>query len=57
MEHKILRLSLFNLKKNKREVLGIVFMTMITVMMLSIVLINSRKIDTAYDEIFARSGS
>ena len=57
MEHKILRLSLFNLKKNKREVLGIVFMTMITVMMLSIVLINSRKIDTAYDESFARSGS
>lgn len=57
MNHKILRLSLFNLKKNKREVLGIAFMTMITVLMLAIVLINSEKINTAYDESFARSGS
>ena len=57
MNHKILRLSLFNLKKNKREVSGIVFMTMVTVLMLSVVLINRKKIDTAFDESFERSGS
>ena len=56
MKHKILRLSLFNLKKNRREVLGIIFMTMVTVLMLSVVLINQKKIDTAYDESYERSG-
>ena len=56
MNNKILRLSLFNLKKNKREVLGIIFMTMVTVFMLSIVLINQKKIDTSFDESFERSG-
>ncbi|MBQ3789592.1 MAG: hypothetical protein II800_01530, partial [Lachnospiraceae bacterium] len=56
MKHKILRLSLFNLKKNRREVLGIIFMTMVTALMLSVVLINQKKIDTAYDESYERSG-
>lgn len=56
MNNKILRLSLFNLKKNRREVLGIIFMTMVTVLMLSVVLINQKKIDTAYDESYERSG-
>ena len=56
MHDKILRLSLFNLKKNRREVLGIIFMTMVTVLMLSVVLINQKKIDTAFDESFTRSG-
>ena len=57
MHDKILRLSLFTLKNNKREVLGIIFMTMVTVLMLSVVLINQKKIDTAFDESFTRSGS
>ncbi|MCR4641584.1 MAG: ABC transporter permease [Lachnospiraceae bacterium] len=56
MNDKILRLSLFNLKKNRREVLGIIFMTMVTVLMLSVVLINQKKIDTSFDESFTRSG-
>lgn len=54
---KILRLSLFNLKRNKREVLGIIFMTMITALMLTIVLVNYEKIDTAFAESFEASGS
>ena len=54
---KVLRLSFFNLKKNKKEVLGILFMTMITTMMLSVVLINRDKIDAAFDESFVSSGS
>lgn len=53
---KILRLSLFNLKKNRREGIGILFMTMITAMMLSIVFINQKKIDTAFEESFVSSG-
>ncbi len=57
MNKKSLRLSLFNLKKNKRECFGIMFMTMITAMMLSIVLINKEKIDTSFDESFVSSGS
>ena len=56
MNNKILRLSLFNLKKNRREVLGIIFMTLVTVLMLSVVLINQKKIDTSFDESFERSG-
>ena len=54
---KILRLSLFNIKKNKKEVLGILFMTMITTLMLSIVVINRGKIDSSFEDSFAASGS
>lgn len=54
---KIWRLSLFNLKKNKREAIGIAFLTLVTTMMLSIVVSNQRKIDTAFDESFQASGS
>ena len=41
---KIMRLSLFNLKKNKREALAIVFLTMITTIMVSIFITNGEKI-------------
>ncbi len=54
---KIWRLSLFNLKKNKREAIGIAFLTLVTTLMLSIVVSNQKKIDTAFDESFKASGS
>ena len=57
MNKKSLRLSFFNLKKNKRECFGILFMTLVTAMMLSIVLVNKEKIDTSFDESFRSSGS
>ncbi|MBR0119607.1 MAG: ABC transporter permease [Eubacterium sp.] len=54
---KSLRLSLFNIKKNKKEAIGILFLTLITTFMLSIVVINRPKIDAAFDESFEASGS
>ena len=54
---KILRLSLFNLKKNKREALAIIFLTAVTTLMLSIVAVNSIKIGNAFSDSFAASGS
>ena len=54
---KILRLSLFNLKKNKREAAAIAFLTMVTVFMLSIFFANGSKLKKAFDESFAASGS
>ena len=47
---KILRLSFFNLRKNKREAAAIVFLTMVTVFMLSIFFANGSKIKKAFDE-------
>ncbi len=54
---KILRLSLFNLKKNRREALAVSFLTMVTVFMLSIFFANGAKLTNAFAESFAASGS
>ncbi|MBR5421531.1 MAG: FtsX-like permease family protein [Lachnospiraceae bacterium] len=54
---KILRLSLFNLKKNRREALAIAFLTMITTIMVSIFITNIGKIDTVFEECFEATGS
>ena len=54
---KILRLSLFNLKKNKKEAAAIAFLTLISTMMLGIFAINLSKVSNAFDESFAKSGS
>ena len=54
---KIWRLSLFNLRKNKKEAIGIAFLTMVTTLMLSIVVSNQAKINTAFEESFRASGS
>ncbi|MBQ2100829.1 MAG: hypothetical protein II477_07135, partial [Lachnospiraceae bacterium] len=54
---KIWRLSLFNLKKNRREAIGIAFLTLVTTLMLSIAVSNHTKINTAFDESFQASGS
>ncbi|MBO5557338.1 ABC transporter permease [Ruminococcus sp.] len=53
----ILRLSLFKLKKNKKEAVAIVFLTMITTLMLSVFAANISKANKAYDDSFAQAGS
>ena len=54
---KILRLSLFNLKKNKREAIGIAILTFFTTLMLAIAAANHAKVDKVFNECFAESGS
>ena len=53
----ILRLSLFKLKKNKKEAAAIVFLTMMTALMLSVFAANISKANKAYDDSFAQAGS
>jgi len=54
---KIFRLSLFNLKKNKKEALAIIFLTFITVFTLGIVAANLAKVMNVFDECFEATGS
>lgn len=54
---KILRLSLFNLRKNKKEAAAIAFLTLVSTMMLGIFAINLSKVSNAFDESFVQSGS
>lgn len=54
---KILRLSLFNLKKNKKEAMAIAFLTLVTTLMLCIFIANNSKSSKVFDESFADSGS
>lgn len=54
---KIYRLSLFNLKKNKKEAIAIAFLTFVSTLMFGIFAINVSKISNAFDESFAQSGS
>ena len=54
---KILRLSLFKLKKNKREAIAIAFLTMITTLMLAVFMMDSAKIESSFAASFAKSGS
>ena len=54
---KILRLSLFNLKKNKKEAFAITFLTMITAFALCIFIANNSKSDKVFDESFRSSGA
>ena len=53
----ILRLSLFKLKKNKKEAVAIAFLTMITTLMLAVFMANISKANKAYEDSFAQSGS
>lgn len=53
----ILRLSLFKLKKNKKEAVAIVFLTMITALMLAVFAANISKANRAYEDSFAQAGS
>lgn len=54
---KILRLTLFNLNKNRKEALAIGFLTFITVLMISLFAANVMKMDHAFDSSFEATGS
>ena len=53
---KILRLSLFNLKRNKKEALAIAFLAMVTSLLLSVFIVNNSKKSKAFDKAFEESG-
>ena len=52
----ILRLSIFNLKKNKKEAVAVAFLTMITSLMLGIFIANVFGMHKIFDNSFRRSG-
>ena len=54
---KILRLSLFNLKKNKREAFSVMFLTAITMLLMGIGVCNITKVNTVFEEMFEATGS
>lgn len=53
---KILRLSLFNLRKNKREAAAIVFLTMVTVFLLGTAFISITKLGDIFDKAYDETG-
>ncbi|SEP64365.1 FtsX-like permease family protein [Lachnospiraceae bacterium NE2001] len=54
---KIFRLSLFNLKKNKKEAVAIMLLTLVSTMMLGLFFANTSRINSAFDISFEESGS
>ena len=54
---KIFRLSFFNLRKNRREAVAIVFLTFITSFLLGTFFTSIAKIDKAFDSSFESTGS
>ncbi|SEG35183.1 ABC-type transport system, involved in lipoprotein release, permease component [Eubacterium ruminantium] len=54
---KILRLSIFNLKRHIKEAVILLILTAVSVAFLSVDLINSRKADVILDKAFRNSGS
>ena len=54
---KIFRLSLFNLKKNKKEAVAIILLTLVSTMMLGLFFANTSRISSAFDTSFEESGS
>ena len=52
----ILRLSIFNLKKNKKEAIAVAFLTMITSLMLGIFIANVFGMHKIFENSFKRSG-
>lgn len=54
---KIFRLSLFNLKKNKREAAAIVFLTLVTAFLMATFAVNITQISSAFDRCFEETGS
>ncbi len=54
---KICRLSLFNLKKNKREAAAIVFLTLVTAFLMATFAVSMTQISSAFDRAFEETGS
>lgn len=53
---KIFRLSLFNLKKNKREAAAIVFLTFVTAFLMATFAVSITQISSAFDRCFEETG-
>ena len=53
---KIFRLSLFNLKKNKREAAAIMFLTLVSAFLLGTFLSSVTNIPKVFDQCFAETG-
>ena len=54
---KIFRLSLFNLKKNRREAAAIVFLTFVTAFLMATFAVSVTQISSAFDRCFEETGS
>lgn len=54
---KIFRLSLFNLRKNKREAAAIVFLTFVTAFLMATFAVSITQISSAFDRCFEETGS
>ena len=54
---KIFRLSLFNLKKNKREAAAIVFLTLVAAFLMATFAVSITQISSAFDRCFEETGS
>ncbi len=54
---KIFRLSLFNLKRNKREAAAIVFLTLVTAFLMAVFAVSITQINSAFDRCFEETGS
>lgn len=54
---KIFRLSLFNLKRNKREAAAIVFLTLVTAFLMATFAVSITQINSAFDRAFEETGS
>ncbi len=54
---RIFRLSLFNLKKNKREAAAIVFLTFVTAFLMATFAVSITQIGSAFDRCFEETGS
>lgn len=54
---KIFRLSLFNLKKNKREAAAIIFLTLVTAFLMATFAVSITQISSAFDRCFEETGS
>ena len=54
---KIFRLSLFNLKRNKREAAAIVFLTLVTAFLMATFAVSITQISSAFDRCFEETGS
>ncbi|MCR5733300.1 MAG: ABC transporter permease [Lachnospiraceae bacterium] len=54
---KILRLSVFNLRKNRREAAAIIFLTFVTVLLMGTSVTNILGMSDTYDECFRATGS
>ncbi len=54
---KIFRLSLFNLKRNKREAATIVFLTLVTAFLMATFAVSITQISSAFDRCFEETGS